>query len=444
MRKTICMFLSGVCSISLLTGCETGNSDDQYAVSAAVYPVMASYPDENDYINIKGYEEAYEAWLESKNTQLEQAENFTGNLSGFYSSTAGVFLENDGTENKVYSPLNLYIALGMLAETTAVESRQQILDLLQSDSIETVRENVSALWNANYCDDGVVSSILANSLWLNEDMSFYQETMDTLAEVYYASSYQGQMGSEEYTKAFQNWLNEQTGGLLEEQASNIELYEGTVLAIAAAVYYRASWSEEFNESDTETGIFHGNTEDTECEFMNQSGSDNYYWGDNFSAVYKSLKESGGMWLILPDEGVSTDALMQEGGALEQLFTNGTFENSTYLTVNLSMPKFDVVSDFDLIKGLQELGVTDVFDSSVSDFSSMTNAENLFISQMKHAARVTADEEGIEAAAYTVIATMEGSLMVPEEVDFVLDRPFVFVITGTDGSPLFAGVVNSPV
>ena len=31
----------------------------------------------------------------------------------------------------------------------------------------------------------------------------------------------------------------------------------------------------------------------------------------------------------------------------------------------------------------------------------------------------------------------------EEIDFVLDRPFVFVITGEDGLPLFIGVVNQP-
>ena len=34
-----------------------------------------------------------------------------------------------GTENRVCSPMNLYIALAMLAETTGGQSRQQILEL---------------------------------------------------------------------------------------------------------------------------------------------------------------------------------------------------------------------------------------------------------------------------------------------------------------------------
>ena len=32
----------------------------------------------------------------------------------------------------------------------------------------------------------------------------------------------------------------------------------------------------------------------------------------------------------------------------------------------------------------------------------------------------------------------------EEVDFVLDRPFLFAITGVDRLPLFVGVVNQPI
>ncbi|MBQ9544053.1 MAG: hypothetical protein IJV00_02865 [Clostridia bacterium] len=38
----------------------------------------------------------------------------------------------------------------------------------------------------------------------------------------------------------------------------------------------------------------------------------------------------------------------------------------------------------------------------------------------------------------------GAGMPPEEeVDFVLDRPFIFSITAEDGLPLFVGEVNRP-
>ena len=38
----------------------------------------------------------------------------------------------------------------------------------------------------------------------------------------------------------------------------------------------------------------------------------------------------------------------------------------------------------------------------------------------------------------------GAMKPPEEeVDFTLDRPFFFMITGEDGVPYFAGVMNDP-
>ena len=112
-------------------------------------------------------------------------------------------------------------------------------------------------------------------------------------------------------------------------------------------------------------------------------------------------------------------------------------------VNLSMPKFDVSSKMDLKEGLQTLGVTDVFESGTADFSPVTD-ENLgiYVSAIDHAARVSVDEKGC-TAAYTDIVLDAGGAAPANEVDFNLNRPFLFVIVGGDGLPLFTGVVNQP-
>ena len=121
-----------------------------------------------------------------------------------------------------------------------------------------------------------------------------------------------------------------------------------------------------------------------------------------------------------------------------------WQDKKYLIINQSVPKFDVVSDMSLVEELMELGVTDVFDSSKSDFSPLTkDMTEIYVSQVEHAARVKIDEEGCEAAAYTAIILCGAAMPPEEEVDFVLNRPFLFAITGTDGLPLFLGVVNQP-
>ena len=52
--------------------------------------------------------------------------------------------------------------------------------------------------------------------------------------------------------------------------------------------------------------------------------------------------------------------------------------------------------------------------------------------------VAIDEEGVTAAAYTAMSASDAAMPPEDEVDFVLDRPFLFVLTNEDGLPLFAG------
>ena len=93
----------------------------------------------------------------------------------------------------------------------------------------------------------------------------------------------------------------------------------------------------------------------------------------------------------------------------------------------------------------ELGVTDVFDPDVSDFTPMTTDTDvpIYVSEATHAARVKIDEEGVEAAAFTVLDAPTSMAPSDEEIYFTLDRPFLFAISSQDGLPLFAGVVNRP-
>lgn len=413
-----------------------------YAIAQAEYPQMASYPSGLAQFSDK----AHDAWRADMQAQQRDLGDVS-DLQTFFARSSQTFLTGTEGENRVYSPLNAYLALGMLAQVTGGESRGQILELLGADTIEALRQRVNDVWNANYRDDGAVTSILANSLWLNEDVEFDRDTIDTLAKDFYASSYRGEMGSEGFSKALQSWLNEQTGGLLKEQAGNVALDRDTVLALASAVYFRAKWSLEFSKEETAAQTFHAPAGDVEADFMHQRDDQTYYWGERFAAVGQRFKQGGYMWFILPDEGVSPEELLSDGEAVDFLFTaeKNEWEKQKYLYVNKSIPKFDVASQFDLGEGLRSLGVTDIFDPALSDFTSMTADADvpIAVSQANHAARVVIDEEGCTATAFTVLAGVGAAEPPDDEVDFVLDRPFLFCVTGDSGLPLFVGIVNSP-
>lgn len=428
----ICLVLAAVMGRNKPVTVEAG------VIAEPEYPEMTQYPENWD------DSKQYDAWEKDWKAQRMQIKGYENCLDYFVEKTMPQFLSEAGDENLVYSPVNVYMALSMLAEVTDGNSRQQIIDILGVENVDVLRDQVSAVWNACYRNDGTVTSVLANSLWLNQDIRFKKAVMETLADKYYAASYWGEMGSADFNARLREWLNTQTGGLLENQIENIGMKPETVLALVSTIYYQARWQCEFWEETTED-VFHGADGDLNCDFMHQSLSRKYYWGEQFSAVAQDLQFSGSMWLILPDEGITVAELAKDGELLE-LISGEQWENCKDIMVNLSMPKFDVSSSMDLGDDLQAMGITDVFDDTLSDFSPLTSdLENIYVSEAVHTARVMVDEEGCTATAFTVLEAAAGEAPgETDEIDFILDRPFLFVITNESGLPLFAGVVNQPV
>lgn len=412
-------------------------------VAEAAYPEMPVYPDETMYTDWNEMEKVYDEWEAAMKERRTAANECRYDITPFFTNSTRAFLTGSGTENAVYSPLSLFMALSMSAEISDGNTRQQILDVLGQDSIEALRSDAEAIWTANYIDDGMAKCVLATSLWTNSSVQYRQDVMDSLAQNYYTSSYSGDPASAEYNKMMQDWMNEQTDGLLSEYVSGIEMDPDMILTLASAVNYCGKWQNKFSEERTESGTFHSPDGDVECDFMYAERLTGFYWGENFSAVSLDLENNGDMRLILPDEGVAPEELIYDDEVIDFMTHDGVYKNSRSVQVNMSVPKFDVSSDTDLTDGLKELGITDAFDSEASDFTPLTeSSKGVYISKAKQSARVMIDEEGCKASALTVMIYC-GAGIPDDEVDFVLDRPFVFEIVSETGMPLFVGIVNHP-
>ena len=365
-------------------------------------------------------------------------------LADFFTAGSAQFLTTEGSENLLWSPVNAYIGLSMLTELTAGESQQQILDLFGAADADTLRAQVRAVWESVYYNGnkGNEVSVLANSLWLEKGLSYHRAAIDRLADDYYASVYQGDLGSATMNRAIAAWIDSNTAGFLKNATANIQLSPETVLALYSTIYFQAKWYDQFSSNHNTQAVFHTPDGDVTATFMNKNLAQmTYYWGDTFGAVSLSLKNGSRMWFILPDEGRTTADVLSDGQYM-QMLQQQNWENDKYMMVNLSVPKFDVSSTMDLKDGLQQLGVTDVFTLGAADFSEITGDVPLFLSAASQSVRVQIDEEGVKAAAYIELPAC-GSAAPPDEIiDFVLDRPFLFAIT--KGSlPLFMGTVNRP-
>lgn len=415
--------------------------DKEPAHNIGVSKVLAAadYPDAASYLK----EEEWEEWQNQRSDRNKYAKQ-GGNIDSFLQKSMAGILSTNQRENKIYSPLNVYIALAMLTEVTEGESRQQILDLLGVPDVATLREKCRALWKANYRDDGVLTSILASSVWLDDVLTINQDTVERLAKNYYASSYRGDLGSEEMNELLKTWLDEQTGGLLKDQIKDLQMSPDTVLALATTIYYRAKWADEFWQTQTREKTFYAPDEEVKCLFMYKNYEGGYLKGENYQVVYQRMSNSGNMYFILPDEGVDPQNLLKDPKIAEIVSGGGDY--SEY-EIDFSVPRFDISSQIKLNEALKELGVQNVFDSESAEFNLEFVEEELplYLSKVQHDARVKINEEGCEAAAYTV-EQLDGEAAPGTKLPKVqvkADRPFIFAITSEYDLPLFVGTVYQP-
>ncbi len=413
----------------------------------AEYPEMPAYPgDQEMNESWEQYDKRFNEWMKARNSRWDQPAGYADGIDKFLSDSIKEMLTADETDSKVYSPMSTFMALAMSAEISGGNTRQQILDLLGQDSIESLRSHACSIWQANYSDDGMAKCVLANSIWLNNDIPYSRDIFNTLCIDYYASSFSGEPGTEEYDKLFQGWLNEQTGGLLENSVKGIKFDPEMVITLASTVDYAGKWIYKFDPSKTKEAVFHAPTGDIMCDFMNKQTDMQYLCSDKFAAISMPLEQNGEMRLILPDEGIAPEELLKDDITLKFLNEKNIYKDfeNKYCNVKLSVPKFDVSCDTELSDMLKKLGVTDAFDGSISDFSPLTDGKEsgIFISNAKHAARVQIDEEGCRASALTVMQYC-GAAIPEDKAEFILDRPFIFEIMSQNGFPLFVGIVNVP-
>ncbi len=358
-------------------------------------------------------------------------------LQDFFGRSMAATLGQKQGENKAYSPANLYMALSLLAELTGGEA--ELMSLLGAKDLNMLRETANKLWSSTYLD-GEDKILLANSLWLENGVSYNRDVLEMLSQNYYNSAFSGDLGSQEVNQAIAQWINEQTGDLLKEEAAKIQLDPETVFALYSTLYYQVQWRDEFHEGRNIQAAFHGTTEAT-VTYMRKTEVTAFYRGSNFTAICTGLKY-GGMWLILPDEGVAPETLLESREYLD-LVLDINVERPASVKVHLQLPKFDIQTSGSLVGDIQSLGVSRIFNSMEGCFEGFLETDvdgGVYVKKIDQATRVCVDEKGVTAANYVGVEAPGDSVPPEEEVDFILDRPFLFVVT-QKSLPLFAGIVN---
>ena len=381
----------------------------------------------------------YEGWnkLLSEN---DISEEFRESLAGFaFESSSAVLSKED--ENAVFSPLSLYYALSMLGTGASGETESEIMEALGIDDKAELADQCAKLYRRyayteererllaeEYGMEELDSSLsLADSLWVSGDISLKPEYQDICSNEFYASSYQVDFKDQETGERIGKWISDHTGGVLKPE---IELPSDTVLALINTLYYYGGWQDKFDEDLTKEDAFKlEDGSEIEVPFMNRTDTmAGFIKGDGYTLSGISTNNNCEMLFLLPDEGTDIRELTADGERLKEIFADTEGKWNTGEVV-WKIPKFSFGSSFDLVETLKAMGMESMFDSILAEFADMSEDE-LYVDQAIQETHIAIDEDGVEGAAYTMIAMTEGSAWMmeePERVEMILDRPFLFAV-----------------
>lgn len=357
-------------------------------------------------------------------------------------------MHNDG-ENSCYSPLSIRYALEMLREGADGETKAQIDSLLG---------NLSA---TKY--DKIAGHLsLANSLWIKSDL-------ESMIRDSYKEALREKYGAEVKTDDFRSaaninaWIEDNTLGLIQNALTDedVSLIQA---AVVNALALDMEWEHKFMREFTFGGYFDFEEEDVDNENLyttlkRYGGSDVYY---NFAAdatvLAQDLKEYEGTKLqfvaLMPDDDLDKFINELDNNDVNRLLSGLRMampQNDTYdFSFTAYIPKFSIKGGVgNLIQDLRELGVVDAFSPEEANFSGMVDDTPFWITTATHKTTFDLSEEGIKAAAVTLLGGMGaagGPGPIPSSVNIVvsINKPFMYLVRDVKtGEIWFTGTVYEP-
>ena len=352
----------------------------------------------------------------------------------------------DPAENVVLSPTSIAVAFAMAEAGASDATAADIAEVFGFPDQPAVHEAMNALTTkfdaANHpCNEQGSEGVTlepANAVWGQQGLELGQEFLDTLATQYGAGVDTVDFaGDPEGAKAAINgWVSDVTRERIPELLSEVD--PATVVALVNAIYLKASWQTQFAEEATSDEPFTLTSSSTvNVPTMHDSSLNTAAAvGDGYRAV--KLPYDGNelsMVVVVPDEGTS---LADFESGLSGARLGEILDGLEPAAVDLSLPRFEASSALDLAEPLSALGLP----IPGGDLSKVAPGTPVAIGQAVHAANITVDEKGTEAAAATAIM---GLTSAPAEIVTIkVDRPFLFVVQHDEtGAPLFYGRITDP-
>ena len=352
--------------------------------------------------------------------------------------------------NLCFSPLATSLSLGILASGTKGLTSNEIQQTLSMGKEEQIVRTFKVILAhlETQKEKKTIELNVASALWLQEGLNFEKPFLNRVKTSFNSEAKNTDFGGDDAgaRKAINDWVSQKTKGLFSKAVSENDVNKKTQLALTTAIYFKGRWTHPFNPVMTKNDWFWLTQKNKiSVPMMQNSFIQGGYTEDDDAQVLELHydKSDLAMVFILPKKRISMSTL-------ESKLTENKF--AQYLSglkkqkVEVTMPRFKITQELDLIPLLKKLGVITIWNHEKADLNNICSQERLYISNAKHMAEVTVDEEGVVAAAVEIYNAPKSEAPLSETPPpvFVADHPFVFFIRDrTTGAVLFMGRVLNP-
>lgn len=362
---------------------------------------------------------------------------FVTALSNFSLSLFRESIKKDAS-NDLISPLSAILCLAMLANGADGNTKAQMENVLgiRTDALnKSLYRYVSTLYTSDSCKMN-----LANSIWLRDDHrdQISKDFLQTNADWYDAQIYSTPF-DHTTVKDINKWVKHYSDGMINSILNDIP--ELTVMYLLNALTFDAKWETKYEKNQIHEELFtHYNKSQITTEMMHSKESV-YLSGEGVQGFAKNY--AGGQYsfvALLPEENKD---IYDYAASLNGETWRSLWKNKEDTAVRVSIPEFRYDRQRSLNDVLQTLGMTDMFDENLADFSNLASCDSLYCSEINQKVFIEVDRNGTKAAAITWGAMRGKSAGPAEEKVVSLDRPFLYAIADNNtGLPLFLGLVTA--
>ena len=328
-------------------------------------------------------------------------------------------------ENVVASPYSAGVALSMLTEGAVGQTKVELDNAL----------NGCLFMPEPMGDSETVTVKSANSIWISDNFSVRNRFVAHMEDDFKADVEVMDFADPATLQSMNRWCADNTEGKITKIKDSLS--PNNVMILANALYFKASWENQFDPKATQEETFHGRSGDTEVKMMYRKGAYEYMEDQGCQMIKLPYLDSGyAMYVVLPPAGMDPETVLPYIGESVYNMAMGMLKPEQ---VRFSMPKVRLETSMNLNKTLWKMGVKTAF-SGAADFKEISVSGPLVLDEVAQNCYIDITESGTEAAAVTSAAISLTSLRPQENVKTMkVDRPYIFFIADSENI-LFTGKI----